>query len=250
MLIRTTVDGIDVIRLEHGKAHALDLELTGGLRAALADAARGSGALILTGTGSIFSAGVDLFRVAEGGRDYIERFLPALNDVFLDLFTLPRPVVAAINGHAIAGGCILACACDYRVLAAGSARIGLPELNVGVPFPASAVELLRSVVGSARLPELLYFGRTYEPAAAEQHGLVDAVVAPDALMARAVEAARELAARPPDSFGLTKRFLRAPAAERIRAADSELPQLIDAWTSDRTLSAIRAYLERTLKRGK
>ena len=248
MLSRTTLDGVDLLRFEHGKAHALDIELTEALRAALREASSGEGALILTATGSIFCAGVDLVRVAQGGRDYIERYLPALSALFLELFTFPRPVVAAINGHAIAGGCILACACDYRILAEGTGRVGLPELNVGVPFPASAVELLRGVVGSAGLPELLYFGRTYEPAAAAAHGLVDEVTAPDALMPRALEAARELAARPAESFRLTKMFLRAGAAERIRAADRELQDLIGVWSSERTLEAVRAYVSATLKR--
>jgi enoyl-CoA hydratase len=248
MLTRTTIDGVDLLRLEHGKANALDLELTSAIRKALAAEAGHEGPLVLTGTGSIFCAGVDLFRVVEGGRAYIEQFLPALDGLFFDLFRFPRPVVAAINGHAIAGGCLLACACDYRVLAEGSGRVGLPELNVGVAFPASAIEVLRGVVGSSRLPELLYFGRTYEPSDAARHGLVDEIAPADALMRRAVDVARELAARPAGSFTVTKLFLRAAAIERMRGASAELPGLIDTWASEPTLAAVRVYLEKTLKR--
>jgi enoyl-CoA hydratase len=188
---QTSTDGVHTLRLEHGKANAFDLELCRGLIAALSEAASDTGPLILTGVGSIFSAGVDLFRIVDGGRAYIEEFLPALSEVFLRAFTLPRPVIAAINGHAIAGGCILACACDYRVMADGQGRIGLPELAVGVPFPASAIELLRSVTDPARLHEFLFLGRTYDARDAAAAGLVNEVVAAERLTARAGEIARD-----------------------------------------------------------
>ena len=75
---------------------------------------------MLTGTGTVFSAGVDLRRLTEGGRDYVQAFLPLLGDAFFKTFTFPKPLIAAVNGHAIAGGCILACACDYRIMSAGT----------------------------------------------------------------------------------------------------------------------------------
>ena len=248
MLARDAIDGVEILRLEHGKASALDLELCRALSDALREAESRSGPLLLTGTGSIFSAGVDLFRVVDGGRAYIEQFLPALSGLFLRLFTMPRPVVAAINGHAIAGGCILACACDYRIMGDGQGRIGLPELTVGVPFPASAIELLRSVIDPARLHELLFIGRAYEAREAGAAGLVNEVVPSDRLMARALEVARDLGSRPADSYRITKHFLRAPAADRIRAAEQDTRELIDAWSSPATLETIRAYLARTLKK--
>lgn len=248
MIVETTTGGIDTLRIEHGKANALDVELCLGLEAALAGAERVEGPLVLTGAGSIFSAGVDLFRVVDGGRAYIERFLPALNSLFLRLFMLPRPVVAAVNGHAIAGGCILACACDYRVMAEGKGRIGLPELTVGVPFPASAIELLRSVIDPAHLHEFLLMGRTYDPHEAASARLVNEVVPAESLMERARDVARDLGARPAASYRITKQFLRAPAAERIVAAERDLAGLVDAWAAPATLDAVRAYLERTLKK--
>jgi len=248
MIVRTATDGIDTLRIEHGKANALDVELCRDLGRALAEAESREGPLILTGTGSIFSAGVDLFRVVDGGRQYIEQFLPALSDLFLRLFTMPRPVVAAINGHAIAGGCILACACDYRIMGEGKGRIGLPELAVGVPFPASAIELLRSVTDPVRLHEFLFMGRTYEAREAAAAGLVNEVVPIESVMERAVTVARDLSSRPAASYRITKHFLRGPAAERIRAAERDRAELIDTWAAPATLDAIRGYLARTLKK--
>ena len=122
----------------------------------------------MTGRGNVFSAGVDLFKVLDGGGAYLDTFLPALHDALLRLFSLPRPVVAAINGHAIAGGCVLACTTDLRVMAEGDARIGMPEVRVGVPFPAAIFEFVRAAVGPRWLSEIVYLGRTYTPEAARQ----------------------------------------------------------------------------------
>lgn len=248
MIDATLTGGIDTFRISHGKANALDLELCRGLDRALAEAEAREGALIITGVGALFSAGVDLFRVVDGGRDYIEQFLPALSELFLRLFMFPRPVVAAINGHAIAGGCILACACDYRLMADGKGRIGLPELHVGVPFPASAVELLRSVTDPARLQEFLLLGRTYDARDAAGVGLVNEAVPNETLMERALAVARDLTSRPPVSYRITKHFLRGPAADRIRRAEGDRRELIDAWASPATIEGIRSYLARTLRK--
>ena len=104
-------------------------------------------AVILTGTGSSFSAGVDLFRVVKDGPEYGRRVLPRARRLLRAALTLPKPMIAAINGHAIAGGCILAACCDHRIMVEGTGRIGIPELAVGVPFPALPLQIM-----AARLP--------------------------------------------------------------------------------------------------
>src|SRR3954469_17543280 len=102
---------VGVLHLTHGKANALDLELCKAITRRLEEHRHSSmQALVLIGQGQIFSAGVDLLRVLEGGPAYLEVFLPALSKAFETLFCFPKPVIAAINGHAIAGGCVLACA--------------------------------------------------------------------------------------------------------------------------------------------
>src|SRR5712692_1105698 len=127
---------VTVLKMVHGKANALDLELCEALTSQLDDCRRSSiGALVLTGTGRMFSAGVDLPRIVDGGPAYVRAFLPSINRMFQTLFSFPKPVVAAINGHAIAGGCVMACAADVRLMAREPGRIGIPELLVGVPFP-------------------------------------------------------------------------------------------------------------------
>ena len=152
MIERSQRDGILTLRLAHGKASALDLELIEATALALAEA-RDARAVILTGTGSIFSAGVDLYRLVDGGAEYTEQFVPALSRMLLDLFSFPKPLVVAVNGHAIAGGCIMTLAGDYRLMAGGNGRIGIPELLVGVPFPPMKERFTRKARLRSRLPQ-------------------------------------------------------------------------------------------------
>jgi enoyl-CoA hydratase len=249
MIERTLHEGILTLRLAHGKASALDVELLDALLRELDGAGEDVRAVILTGTGSIFSAGVDLFRITQEGADYVRRFLPLLSRCLRALFAFPRPVVAAANGHAIAGGCVLVLAADARLMAAGGGRIGVPELLVGVPFPAAALEIVRFAVPRDKVQRLIYTGRTLPPAEALAAGLLDEVVAPDQLLARAQEVARQFAAIPPATYRLTKQALRAEALERIdRASEVQERAVLDVWSAAETHAQIREYLRRTLRK--
>lgn len=250
MIERSDNDGITTLRLAHGKASALDLELTDALALAVAEvAASDARALVLTGTGSIFSAGVDLFRLVDGGREYAERFLPALSRTLRDLFSFPKPVISAINGHAIAGGCLFALAADYRIMASGNGRLGIPELLVGVPFPPSAIETARFVVPPQHLQMLMYTGRTFAPDDALRLGLVDEVVDAATLAGRAEELARQFAALPAAAFALTKRQLRDRTISRAKHYANELDAtVLDEWSSDETRTRIREYLAKTVRK--
>ncbi len=131
-------DGIAVVTTRHGKANALDIELCEELAKCFVGLRNADArAVVVTGQGRIFSAGVDLIRLSSGGPDYVRAFLPALHRLYDAVFFHPKPVVAAINGHAVAGGCVLACCADRRIMARGRGRIGVTELLVGVPFPPS-----------------------------------------------------------------------------------------------------------------
>ncbi|MFZ2492148.1 MAG: enoyl-CoA hydratase/isomerase family protein [Thermoanaerobaculia bacterium] len=246
MIERTEHDGIVTLRMNRGKANALDLELVEALARGIAEADDAEArALVITGSGSIFSAGVDLVRVLDGGRDYVERFIPAMSRMMLDLFALQTPVVAAINGHAIAGGAILAAACDVRVMAAGNARIGLPELHVGVPFPPATIEILRFAWPPHVVQSIIF---SSEPATAEQAktlALVDELVEAERLLPRAIEVARGLAEIPREAFRLTKRQLRERAIRHAKHFAHEFdPQMLELWSSGDTMTAIRKAVER------
>ncbi len=246
-----------VLRLEHGRANAIDLELANALaeRLEALRAERPSPAVVLTGSGTIFSAGVDLFRILEEDESHVDVFLPAFGRALGALTSHPRPVVAALNGHAVAGGYILACACDRRVMAEGDGTVGVPELSVGVPFPGLALEMLRAVVPAGRVRDLVYGGRTLGPVDALAAGLVDEIVPPERLLERAREVAARLGRVPPEAFALTKRQLSTPLAElgteAGEAGDPEVdPAVLRCWKAPESRKAIRRYLERTLGRSR
>jgi enoyl-CoA hydratase len=247
-LAREDEGEVAVLRLQHGKVSALDLELVEELGAVLAELARARpAAVVLTGSGSSFSAGVDLHRVVDGGRAYIEPFLAALEQSFRALFTFPRPVVAALNGHAIAGGLLLACACDRRLMARGNGRLGIPELAVGVAFPALALEIVRGLLPARAVGDLLLRGHRIDGEGALALGLLDELVEPERLRARAVAAAQELAALDARAFELTKLAWRAPALDQLaRSAAAHDAAVREQWCAPSTRAAIAAYLQRTL----
>jgi len=250
MLEREDRGEIAILRMAHGKASALDTELALALAGACEEIQRGAArALVLTGIGSIFSAGVDLFRVTGGGATYLDSFLPALSRLIRRLFTLDKPVVAAINGHAIAGGCIMACACDYRIMARGQGRIGVPELLVGVPFPAAALEVMRFTLAPHELQQAVLTGATHGPDAALARGFADELAEPAQLLERALAVARQLAAVPAQSFALTKRALRRPTLEcMLRHADAFDQDVGSAWRDESVLATMRDYVARTIKK--
>ena len=250
MIHREDRDEVAVLRMEHGKVQALDLELVEELDRSLQAVAQGSArAVVLTGSGSSFSAGVDLFRVVEEGPDYVRRFLASLSAALRRLFLFPRPVVAAVNGHAIAGGLVVVCACDLRLMARGNGRLGVPELVVGVPFPALALEIVRAATSPAHLHELIYRGRHATAEEALARGLVDEVVEPERLLPRSLDAARELAALPPEAFALAKHQLRQPALELLDRHGPALDaEVLRQWLEPQAAERIRAYLERTVGR--
>ncbi len=248
MIHREYRDSVTILRMERGKVNAIDTELFIELIDAFDEVEQSPAkAVVFTGAGRAFSAGVDLFRVLEGGRTYLETFLRSLTDAAGRIFMFPKPVVAAINGHAIAGACILACACDYRIMAEGSGKIGVPELRVGVPYPALALEILRFAVARSRLQELMYTGNTYSPEGALERGLIDEIVRPDRLLDRACELAEQFGAIPHRAFQLAKQQLRRPTWERFNQYAQDIdPEVLDLWSSPDTQAAIRQYLERTI----
>ncbi len=241
-----SVENVRVLTLSSGRVNALDVDLLEELTLAVGDLARSDGgALVITGAGRAFSAGVDLKRVVEEGADYTDRLVPALSDAFEAVYTYPGPTVAAVNGAAIAGGCVLACACDRRLITP-DAQIGVTEVHVGVAFPVAALEVMRYACGD-HADVVLLGGRTYRGAEAIAAGLAHRVVDGD-LMGTAVAEASELGGIPADAYRHTKGQLRGPTLARIREAADIDGEVRRMWSSEETQQRIAAYVERLRRR--
>lgn len=244
------VDGVRVavLRIEHGKANAIDIDFFDTLTEELDDLEPSDAqAVVLTGTGTNFSAGVQLFAVVEGGADYLRDFLPALSSGLRRLFTFSKPVVAAVNGHAIAGGCILALAADRRICVDAGAKLGVTELAVGVPFPSAPLEVLRHHLPPHAAQELVLTARLMTPSGALELGLVDELCPAHELLERSVRAAASLGRIPADAFALNKRQLRRAALEAMdRGAESTDEEVRRIWAEPATLDGIRRFMEATV----
>jgi enoyl-CoA hydratase len=238
--------GVTVLRLRHGKVNALDLELLQAITAALREVDEHA-VVVLTGTGTTFSAGVDLRRIVAGGPSYVQEFLPALTATFLAIFDHPGPVLAAVNGHAIAGGCVIAAACDVRVMSQGT--IGLAELSVGVPFPTAAMEIVRHAAGPAA-SRLVLTADLLGPAQAQAIGLIHDIAEPSALLDSVIGRAQRLAQIPADVFAFSKRQLQQPARERITARRGDDRDVLATWSSAATHATIAAYLGQLRRRAR
>lgn len=250
VVVTKRVGDVAVIRLARPPVNAMDEELLSSLILALqAFSQSDARAAVLTASGRTFCAGVDLKLLLEGGAAYLNSFLPLLSEAFAALFTVTKPVVAATNGHAIAGGCILVAACDVRLMAAGDGRIGVTELPVGVPFPSWPLEIMRFSTGRQFLQEVVLTGRTYSPDQALARGLVDDVVSPDALFDEALRRAAELAAIPGATFAHTKRQLRQPTVDRVLRHGPDFDVLAEAlWSSPEVTESVRRYLDQRVGR--
>jgi len=241
---------VGLLRMAHGKANVLDVEFCRALADALETAENSAArAVVLAGQGSIFSGGVDLHRLVQGGPDYIKVFLPALDALLARAFTFEKPLIGAINGHAIAGGALLALCCDRLVLARGGARIGVPELKVGVPIPALGIEILRTMLVEPHLSSAIYHGKLWQGEECLAAGLVHEVVEADRLEARCLELAQELGAAPTASFALTKGILRLPALDALDKHGARVrEENLRVWSAPETLRAVEGYIAKTLKK--
>jgi len=235
-------DGIATITLHRGKVNALNAEAVAELHAAFAALEEEAAvrAVILTGHGKFFSFGLDVPELYPLPPDTFARFLGDFTSLYTRIYGCPKPVVAAVNGHAIAGGCMLALACDRRLMAAAGVRIGLNEISFGSSVFAGSVEMLRALVGQARAEQVLFDGAMHPAEAARELGLVDRVLPAAELLPAAIAEARALADRSPAAHGHLKRMLRGPVLEAMRAREAEsIRAFVRIWYSEATREQLR-----------
>ena len=213
--ISYAVDGnVARITLDDGKVNAMSLPFFDALGAALDRAEREKpGAVVITGRPGCFSAGLDLKLMPTLAPDVLQRMLVTFGRTMLRVFTFPIPTVAALSGHAIAGGAMLAFACDLRYAADGAHRLHLNEVAIGLPLPTWAIVIAESAVPHRWHTEAILHARAYSPADAAERNLVNGVVPADRLLDEAASAAARLAPLHQAAYAASKTRLRAMAVE-------------------------------------
>lgn len=219
---------VAVVTLDDGKANALGHPMITAMHAALDRAEREAHAVVLAGRAGRFCAGFDL-RVLTAGREVAAPLVQAGAQLFMRLYGLGLPLVAACTGHALAGGALLLLVCDARIGAEGAYKLGLNEVAIGIPLPLLVRQLAEDRIDPRRRVEATLLAGVYDPAGAREVGYLDEVVSEAALLPRALERARELGRLPARAFATSKESLRRASIERIEAAlDDDVDRILQA----------------------
>ncbi len=241
-------EGVATLTLQRGKVNAVNATVVHELQQCLRDLERDAQvrAVVLTGQGKFFSFGLDVPELYPLPKDVFARFLHDFTDLYTEIYLYPKPVIAALNGHAIAGGCMLALACDRRLMVTGNAKIALNEITFGSAVFAGSVAMLRACVGERRAEKVLLTGKMVLPAEALALGLVDRVISGEHLMPCALAEARSLSAGAGMPWAAIKRLLREPIAEEMRRREGDsIREFVEIWYSAPT----REQLQRIEIRG-
>src|SRR5262245_56453767 len=246
--IRTeNVDGLLIVTMARGKANALNAAMVEELHGAMTQAhAPGVRGLVLaSGCPKFFSGGFDVKEVFRYDRETMTSYFGLFMDLYEGLFRLPKPAVAAVSGHAVAGGAVLALACDVRVMAEGPFRFALNEVNLGVVLPAGIIRMAVDAIGARHARELFLAGEPLSPARALEIGLAGELAPAEQALERAVALARRLAEKPAGAFGGIKQTLIEVSGHAAAGADRQhLKPFIDQWFSPESVRRRNELLEK------
>jgi enoyl-CoA hydratase/carnithine racemase len=246
--VHVSKDGkIATVTISRGKVNALNEPMVEEITKSFEDLETDNEvkSITFTGSGKFFSFGFDVPEFLSYPKNDFIRYLEKFTNLYTYVFRFPKPIVAALNGHTIAGGCMLATACDFRLMVTGKARISLNEITFGAPVFAGCLEMLRYCVGSRNAQSIVYSGAMYSAEQALQLGLVDRVSSEDDLAEDARKVAQELAQKDSSAFRCTKHLLRKPVAEQmIKREKDAILEFVDIWYSEQTwenLKEIKIY---------
>lgn len=238
-------EGIVELVLCRGKVNAINDQVVAEIKSVLTELEHDPdvSALIITGEGKFFSFGFDVPEFLSYSKEEFRSFTTQFTSLYTYMFLYPKPIVAALNGHAIAGGCMLVLACDHRIMVSGRAKISLNEISFGAPVFAGSTEMLRFCAGSNNATAILYSGAMYTAEEAKTLGLIDTVASEENLDNEAERVALELAAKHGPAFTSIKLLLRNPVADEMRLREKEtIDRFLDIWYSDAT----REYLKQII----
>ncbi len=246
-ILTSQKDGIVTLTLNRGKVNALNETLVEELHGVLTNFTKDNNvkSIIITGQGNFFTFGFDIPEILSYSKEDFIRYLTKFTDLYTYIFLYPKPIISALNGHTIAGGCMMALACDYRIMVSGKARITLNEIGFGSSVFAGCVEMLRFCVGSRIATKIVYSGTMYSAEEAKELGLIDKVTTDEKLVSTARKIAVDLGGKPKNAFLSIKLLLRTSVAEEMkRKEEKSVKEFADIWYSKSTwenLKKIKIY---------
>ncbi len=233
----STGGGIATVTLNRGKVNALNESMVEEIRSCFEELRNDQAvrAIILTGQGKFFAFGFDIPEFLSYSKDAFIRYLTKFTALYTYVFLLPKPIIAALNGHTIAGGCMLALACDYRIMVSEKAKISLNEIAFGSSVFAGCVEMLKFCAGSRNAQKVLYSGAMFSAEEAKQLGLIDLTASQDMLDDEARKVAEDFAQKDSAAFRSIKTLLRKPVAEEMIPRErNSVHEFADIWYSEKT----------------
>lgn len=236
--VKLTIEAsIATVTLDRGKVNALNDDMVDQVRACFEDLEKNEEvkAVILTGQGKFFSFGFDIPGFLSYSKKEFKAYLKKFTALYAYLFLYPKPIIAALNGHTVAGGCILATACDFRLMVTGKAKIALNEVAFGSTIFAGSIDMLKVCAGDRNAELVAGTGKMFSAEEAKELGLIDIVATEDSLMEQSLEIARDYAKRGGPAYGAVKLLLREPMADAFKAREEKsIDDFIEIWYSDRT----------------
>ncbi len=226
-------DTVGVLKLDRAVTNAINLQLINTLAENLKfmkQKADVHGILITSSNEKFFSIGFDIPELIDLTKDDFKEFYHSFNKLCIDLYTFPKPTIAAITGHAVAGGCILALCCDYRFIAKGKKLMGLNEIKLGVPIPYPADCILHQLVGYRNARDIIDSGEFFPPEKLLEMAVVDDVLPLEQVLPASIEKVKLLGAMPHKGFEMIKRNRTEKVEARIRNNLAEKEKFfIECW---------------------
>lgn len=244
-------DNYGIIQMDRDKANPMNHELVAEMRIALRNFSEDDNiqGAIINGKENFFSAGLDLPELYTYDERQFEKFWRNFMDFVSDLVAFDKPLIASINGHAPAGGCIIAIGCDYRVMAQGNYKIGLNEIPIGIVVPRGVFDIYSFWIGRKMAFQYLMEGKLYSPEHAKEIGLVDELVAPEKVLETAEAKLKKYLAFEQHGWRLTKRQLKADQLRSISSiSEFEMKTFLKQWWSEPVRKIVGEFVEQLKKK--
>lgn len=228
---------IATITLNRPKVNALNDDVIEDLKTIFNEVGKNEqvSAVVLIGQGSFFSFGFDVPGFMSYPKDLFERYVVKYSELIKTIFMFPKPVIAALNGYSVAGGCVLALACDYRIMVLGKAKIALNEMTFGSTLFSCVTETLKYAVGPRKAEQIIYLGAMSSAEEALSLGLVDRLAGENEFQSVVEEVAEDFSTKNPTAFASVKKLLKSDVLAKIESDESRsILEFVDIWYSDST----------------